>query len=823
MKVIRSHGMGGTCIAVTAVLLLMWFCGAVAAEPMGPLVVSSANPRYFQNAATGEIVYLTGSHTWPSLVDMGTTDPPPAFDFDEYLDWMSEFDHNFIRLWTWELVAWDTTANNQTKRHIVAPMPYARTGPGKALDGKPRFDLTKFNPEYFERLKARVAAARERGIYISVMLFEGWGLQFAAGAWESHPFHPKNNINGIDGDPDGDGQGVEVHELGNEAVTAIQEAYVRQVIETVNGFDNVLYEISNENHPPSTPWQYHMIQFIKDCEAAMSHQHPVGMTFQYKGGQNETLFESPAEWVSPNPDGGYRDDPPLADGRKVVITDTDHLWGIGGNQAWVWKSFMRGHNPIFMDPYDGEVLGPASDPKWDAIRKSMGYTRQFAQRMNLAKTVPVKDIASTGYCLAEVGRKYIVFRAEGQGDAFSVRLPSGTYTCEWFDPSKGRQVAVETVEVQSGEREFRPPFGGDAVLFLNRTVFPSDDWKQATPRSQGVDAAKLDEAVEYLRANSGPDGVDQVLIVRNGLAIWQGPQIDKVHGIWSCTKSFTSTVLGLLIDDGKATLDTLAADSVPAMVATYPTVTLRHFTTMTSGYRAVGDEPRGTYRHGPSPTPFDPCSAPLFTPGTQYAYWDSAMNQFANVLAHIADEPIEDVFRRRIAEPIGMDPKQWRWGDFGQVDGIVVNGGSGNTNKHIFISARQMARLGLLFLNSGNWNGRQLIGAEWVRMATRSQVPTAIGLWPDSAADGRGIYGFNWWTNGTRADGTRKWPGVPDSAFAASGYNNNDMFVVPEWNMVIVRLGLDQNQVPLTDPIYSEFLRKVGAAVGPMEWVVRQR
>ncbi len=812
MTPIRPHGRGDACIALTIALLLACFCGAAVAEPMGPLVLSPANPRYFQNVATGEVVYLTGAHTWPSLVDMGTTDPPPAFDFDGYLDWMSEFDHNFIRLWTWELVTWDTTANRQEKKHTVAPLPYARTGPGQALDGKPKFDLTKFNPEYFERLKTRVASAREHGIYISVMLFEGWGLQFAKGAWEGHPFNPKNNINGIDGDTDGDGKGVEVHQLGNEAVTAIQETYVRKVIETVNGFDNVLYEISNENHPASTDWQYYMIRFIHATEATMPRQHPVGMTFQYKGGKNETLFGSPAEWVSPNPEGGYRDDPPVADGRKVVITDTDHLWGIGGSQTWVWKSFMRGHNPIFMDPYDGEVLGPDADAKWDPIRKSLGYTRQFAQRMDLARTVPLKDMASTGYCLAEPGTKYLVFRPEGQGDSFTVRLPAGTYTCEWFNPSKGQRAAVETVEVQSGEREFRPPFGGDAVLFLTRTVFPSGDWKQATPQSQGVDAAKLDEAVEYLRANSGPDGVDQVLIVRNGFAIWQGPEIDKVHGIWSCTKSFTSTVLGLLIDDGKATLDTLAKDYVPSMAATYPEVTLRHFTTMTSGYRAVGDEPRGTYRHGPSQTPFDPCSTPLFPPGTQYAYWDSAMNQFGNVLTQIAGESMEKLFRRRIAEPIEMNPDQWRWGDFGEIDGVVVNGGSGNSNNHIFISARQMARLGLLFLNDGNWNGRQVISAEWVRMATHNQVPTTLGLWPDSAADGRGIYGFNWWTNGIRVDGTRKWPGVPDGAFAASGYNNNDMFVIPEWNMVVVRLGLDQNQKPLIDPVYAEFLRRIGAA-----------
>src|SRR5262245_50143619 len=88
------------------------------------------------------------------------------------------------------------------------------------------------------------------------------------------------------------------------------------------------------------------------------------------------------------------------------------------------------------------------------------------------------------------------------------------------------------------------------------TVFPGKDWEQATPASQRLDADKLQAAADYLRANSGRDGVRELAIVRNGRLVWRGEGIDKVHGIWSCTKSFTSTVLGLLIEDGKCSLDT---------------------------------------------------------------------------------------------------------------------------------------------------------------------------------------------------------------------------------------------------------------------------
>lgn len=345
-------------------------------------------------------------------------------------------------------------------------------------------------------------------------------------------------------------------------------------------------------------------------------------------------------------------------------------------------------------------------------------------------------------------------------------------------------------------------------------VFPGEAWQTATPASQGVDAAKLEEAIAYLKENSGRDGVGELVIVRHGRVIWQGEATTKVHGIWSSTKSFTSTCLGLLIDDGKCTLDTPAKNFVPAMAAAYPNVTLRHFATMTSGYRALGDEPQGTYRHGPSRTPFAPDPKPLFAPGTHYSYWDSAMNQFGHVLTRIAGEPLDEFFKRRIADPTGMDPKEWRWGHFVGAEGLRINGGSGNHSRHVFISARQIARLGLLFLHRGNWNGRQLISSAWVDQAAAVQVPAHLTPGsPLSRTNGSGIYGFNWWVNGRDGDGKLAWPEAPLRAFAAMGHNNNVLFVIPEWDMVIARLGLDGADRVISDARWSVFLGKVGQAV----------
>ncbi|MCI0699520.1 MAG: beta-lactamase family protein [Planctomycetia bacterium] len=346
--------------------------------------------------------------------------------------------------------------------------------------------------------------------------------------------------------------------------------------------------------------------------------------------------------------------------------------------------------------------------------------------------------------------------------------------------------------------------------------FPGKGWAVAKPQDEGIDPAKLAAAVEYLKKNAGKDGVKELVIVRRGRIVWHGDDIDKVHGIWSCTKSFTSTVFGLLIDDKKCTLDTKAAEVVPELKTLYPDVKLRHFTTMTSGYRAAGDDkPPGSYLHGPSSTPFIPME-PLFKPGEKYAYWDSAMNEFGLVLTKIAEEPLEALLKRRIMDPIGANAEKWKWGQRKAPEGVKlkVNSGSGNAGGHVQISARELARFGHLFLNEGKWNGKQLISKSWIEQACVVQVSAKLpDGFPKSNIAGSGCYGFNWWVNGEKPDGKRKWPGATDRTFAALGHNNNLLFVIPETQMVIVRLGLDQADRKITDETIGEFLKQVGDSI----------
>jgi hypothetical protein len=338
-------------------------------------------------------------------------------------------------LWRWEQVKFNTETSTI---YFYAPAPYLRTGPGNALDGKPKFDLTQFDPAYFDRMRQRVIAFKDRGIYVSIMLFNGWSISNKGNqnnAWPGHPYDKSNNINGIDGDfADHDGAGEETHALNNPAVSAMQDAYVRRVIDAVNDLDNVMYEVSNEStgSADAVAWQQHIITLIKKYELGKQKQHPVGMTALFPNGNDADLFASTADSISPAAPGDVNDTP-AATGATVILHDTDHICGsCGGNGPWVWKSFTRGVNPVLMDVYDGKyaVLGnpDPNNPAFEQTRVNMGYVLAYASRMNLAAMTPHGGLSSSSHCLANPvaqGAEYLVYLTSG---SVTVNLSAATGT-----------------------------------------------------------------------------------------------------------------------------------------------------------------------------------------------------------------------------------------------------------------------------------------------------------------------------------------------------------------------------------------------------------
>ncbi|MBM4048611.1 MAG: hypothetical protein FJ279_26205, partial [Planctomycetes bacterium] len=420
---------------------------AHADKATGPLRPHPTNPRYFTDGS-GKAIYLAGSQAggwdmqddaWPGWQAQGVRIPS---SFARHMDILSKHNHNVFRLWTVE----SARCNLGSAGVLATPLPYQRTGPGNALDGQPRFDLNQFDPAYFDRLRSRVIAARGRGIYVIVMLFEGfscvhpvsnYAVNPGANPWFGHPFNVRNNVNGVNGDRDGDGWGLEFHSLAVPAVTRLQKAYVRKVGDTVNDLDNVLYEIANESVPQSQDWQNEMINTIKSYEATKPKQHPVLTSHSWPGQSNAALFASPADAVAPGKktDEDYENSPPTATGKKVVIADFDHINPWTRDPKVVWKNFLRGNNPIIYDtylvPFDwhlGKVV--PDDGTYEPLRRAVGHTRSYATRMNLAAMTPRNDLASTQYCLANPGREYLVYLPEGGEVTVDLTAASGTLTVE---------------------------------------------------------------------------------------------------------------------------------------------------------------------------------------------------------------------------------------------------------------------------------------------------------------------------------------------------------------------------------------------------------
>ena len=324
--------------------------------------------------------------------------------------------------------------------------------------------------------------------------------------------------------------------------------------------------------------------------------------------------------------------------------------------------------------------------------------------------------------------------------------------------------------------------GGSPVA----AVFPGAQWREASPESQGMDSAKVGQAVAFMDNHFNPGGASELAIVRNGYLIWKGPNIDAYHNVWSCTKTFTSTVLGLLIADGKCRLDDLAVTYLPELDDRYPVyskIKLRHLASMSAGYKGqlvdrTEEQPWGY------PMAYLNPAEPTYEPGTEVRYRDHQVFVLGAILTRLAGESMQAVFERRVAGPIGLT--KWDWGVSGEVGGITLNNAAGTPSKAlgIQITARQMARFGYLYLNRGNWNGKQLLPASFVEEAGRNQVP---GAGASTFLHGR--YGLYWWTNDVMPNGKRPWPAAPPRTYTAHGHGCNFCFVIPEWNMVLVRMG----------------------------------
>jgi len=489
---VESHTAGRRGLALFVFVI---FSARVAspAEITGPLTVSN-DPKYFKDA-NGAVLILNGSQTWNTFQDWGTNGSIEAVDFHAFVDFLTAHGHNFTLLWITEMPKFcnlPVTASSPPD-FVASPLPWLRTGPGNASDGGLKFDLTKFDQRFFDRLRTRVQALRTAGIYTGVYLFTGEWLNIFRCSTDGYPLTGVNNVNGVDdGYTGGDKKGIGALTMtAPNAVTRYQDAYAEKVIDTLNDLPNVLWIVSEEAPSNSLWWNAHQISHVRAYEATKPHQHPIGYAALI-GAPDTVLYDSDADWVAPQ----VRISPATSCGNgkpacKVNVNDSDHsyfgMWNHTPqvNRNYAWENFMNGNQVLFMDPYvvyypresrnlcvsPANGICKAPDARWDNFRDNLGYILRYSRKLNLSAVTVRSSLSSTGYCLAHTpsaGAEYLIYAPSG--GSFTVDLStmpaSRKLAVEWFNPATGVTSAGSPIHSGSSAQPFTSPFSGDAVLYL---------------------------------------------------------------------------------------------------------------------------------------------------------------------------------------------------------------------------------------------------------------------------------------------------------------------------------------------------------------------
>jgi CubicO group peptidase (beta-lactamase class C family) len=256
-----------------------------------------------------------------------------------------------------------------------------------------------------------------------------------------------------------------------------------------------------------------------------------------------------------------------------------------------------------------------------------------------------------------------------------------------------------------------------------------------------------------------------LLIVRNGYLVSEtyfgSYQQDTRHELYSCTKSFISTLIGIAIDKGyidgtdHRIVDFLPEHTFANLDAQKEAMTLENLLTMRSGLDwQEGDLAYSAMYRSPDWVQFvldKPMAGP---PGSQFNYCSGCSHLLSAILQEMTGMNPRDLAEQYLFQPLGISNIQWDT----DAAGIPIGGWG------LQMTPRDMAKLGYLYLQEGQWDGQQIISARWVENATRKHTETGGDLG----------YGYQWWT----------YP--PLAAYTATGRYGQTIFVIPEADLVIV-------------------------------------
>jgi len=369
-----------------------------------------------------------------------------------------------------------------------------------------------------------------------------------------------------------------------------------------------------------------------------------------------------------------------------------------------------------------------------------------------------------------------------------------------------------------------------ALSGVTSTYFPPrGEWARRQPADVGMDAARLQQAVNFSIASENPATKDltldleltfgmrepmfQVLgptkprggltglVIRNGYVVAEWGDPARVDMTFSVTKTFLSTVVGLAWERGLIrSLDDKARDYMPTPELFESEhnakITWEHLLRQTSDWSGTlwdvpdwADRPVGE-------RPADYPNRPMHEPGTFYKYNDVRVNLLALVALNVWRRPLPQVLREQVMDPIGAS-NRWRWHGYENswvpIDGQRMQSvsGGGHFGGGMFINAWDMARFGYLFLRHGTWGDRQIVSEKWIAMA-RTPGPA------------NQTYGFmNWFLNTDR----KPLPSVPATAVTFQGSGSNIIYIDWEHDLVVVVRWIRGGRV------LEEFLGKVVGAI----------
>jgi len=338
-------------------------------------------------------------------------------------------------------------------------------------------------------------------------------------------------------------------------------------------------------------------------------------------------------------------------------------------------------------------------------------------------------------------------------------------------------VSPEGSVLASGSWDWSVKLWGDYPTIQIET--PSDDWETSTPTDQGLNSTKLDEIGE-----SATTGVHSILVIRNEKLVFEKYYNDPTHNykasnkhvLFSATKSFTSALIGIAIDKGfiqsvdQKVLDFFPEYEFENVDNRKEEMTLRHLLTMTSGLQwsetVYSDYIREMYFSNDS-VQFVLDRPMVSDPGKYYFYNSGCSHLLSAIIKKTSGLDTLEFALEYLFEPIGIERNDVVW--MSDTQGSAY-GGIG-----LFLTPRNLAKFGQLFLNEGIWNGEQVISKSWINESTSDQtegIPRYVGAFPwTHPLDG---YGYQWWTTSSL------------NAFAAQGHMGKIIIVFPEEELVVV-------------------------------------